>query len=172
VPIRVSRFTTSDYHLGYISPRTTVESLAHGSRLTSHPGVISPSGSCSSLITSIFFSHHHTHGPVPRSLSDLLLYTIAIDTKGLKKGTELDQRAVETLFPHSQYADQDHRKVMKRLSKELKKAKKDLDGLTLTQLIQWVWCRIPSTTLPSAMSRSPHVPRFITTVLNLHVSLT
>ncbi|RSH89547.1 hypothetical protein EHS25_002098 [Saitozyma podzolica] len=110
-----------------------------GVNKSADPRVIAQSGSCSSLITSIFFSHHHTHGPVPRSLSDLLLYTIAIDTKGLKKGTELDQRAVETLFPHSQYADQDHWKVMKRLSKELKKAKKDLDGLTLTQLIQRDW---------------------------------
>jgi inorganic pyrophosphatase/exopolyphosphatase len=136
VPIRVRRLppptTTSDESC----PVTTTDSRKCRSVLTSVIGVIAPSGSCSSLITSIFFSHHHTHGPVPRSLSDLLLYTIAIDTKGLKKGTELDQRAVETLFPHSQYADQDHWKVMKRLSKELKKAKKDLDGLTLTQLIQ------------------------------------
>jgi inorganic pyrophosphatase/exopolyphosphatase len=135
VPIRVRRLppptTTSDESC----PVTTTDSRKCRSVLTSVIGVIAPSGSCSSLITSIFFSHH-THGPVPRSLSDLLLYTIAIDTKGLKKGTELDQRAVETLFPHSQYADQDHWKVMKRLSKELKKAKKDLDGLTLTQLIQ------------------------------------
>ena len=73
---------------------------------------------------------------MPRSLADLMLYTIAIDTKGLKSGTKYDIDAAKKLFPLSHYSEEKFGSTMKSLGKELKTAKKDLDHLTLTQLIQ------------------------------------
>lgn len=104
-------------------------------------GVIQPAGSCSSHITSLVLSHKHSHGPVPRSLGDLLLYTIALDTKGLKgsKGLEVDKKAAAAILPHSHYSEEELDETMKDLGKELKRAKNDLGGLTLTQLIQRDW---------------------------------
>lgn len=83
-------------------------------------------------------SHKHTHGPVPRSLGDLVLYTIAIDTKGLQKGSLIDYASAEAVFSHSHYSEEEFIPTMAELGKELKKAKKDLDHLTVKQLIQYV----------------------------------
>lgn len=104
-------------------------------------GLIQPAGSGSSLVSSILLSHKHSHGPVPRSLADLLLYAIAIDTKGLKSGLAVDVASAEALFPHSHYAEDkdEFKKVMKDIGKEMKKAKKALDHLTVWELIQRDW---------------------------------
>jgi len=110
-----------------------------GVNTSADPRLIQPAGSCSSLVTTLVLNHKHTHGPIPRSLGDLILYTIAIDTKGLKKGQPVDIASAEAIIPHSHYSEEDLMETMKDLGKELKKAKKDLDGLTLKQLIQRDW---------------------------------
>lgn len=99
--------------------------------------MIDEAGSASSLITSIILDHRHSHGPLPRSLSDLILSSIAIDTDGLKKGRPVDHTAAEAIFRYSHSPEEeDFRKFMKGLGKELKKAKKALDHLNVWQLIQ------------------------------------
>jgi len=110
-----------------------------GVNLTANPRLIEPSGSCSSLITSLVLSHKHSHGPVPRSLGDLILSAIAIDTKGLKKGQAIDRLSAEAIFPHSHSSEEDFEETMKDLGKRMKKAKKDLGHLNVTQLIQRDW---------------------------------
>ncbi|CAD6581269.1 MAG: hypothetical protein CYPHOPRED_001536 [Cyphobasidiales sp. Tagirdzhanova-0007] len=110
-----------------------------GTNLTASPRLIEPAGSCSSLVTSLILGHKHSHGPIPRSLGDLILYAIAIDTKGLKKGLAIDRASAEAIFPHSHYSEEDFQETLKDLAKVMKKAKNDLDDLTLTQLIQRDW---------------------------------
>lgn len=100
-------------------------------------GLIDTAGSTSSLVTSLILDHRHSHGPLPRSLGDLILSTIAIDTDGLKKGRPVDHTAAEAIFRFSHSAEEeDFRGFMKDLGKELKKSKKALDHLSVWQLIQ------------------------------------
>jgi exopolyphosphatase len=97
-------------------------------------GLIDEAGSASSLVTSIILDHRHSHGPLPRSLGDLILSSIAIDTKGLEKARPVDHTAAEAIFRFSHSAEEeDFRGFMKQLGKDLKK---DLDHLTVWQLIQ------------------------------------
>jgi exopolyphosphatase len=95
-------------------------------------------------VTSLILAHKHTHGPLPRSLGDLILSSIAIDTDGLKKAKPVDYVAAEAILRYSHSAEEDLVETMKELGKTLKKAKKDLDHLSVWQLIQYVqiyiWC--------------------------------
>lgn len=100
--------------------------------------MIQAAGSCASLVTSLILGHKHSHGPVPRSLGDLILYTIALDTKGLKKGLEPDQASAKAIFMQSHYSEEDFEETLRDLGKEMKAAKKDLGALSLKQLIQRV----------------------------------
>ncbi|BGP24937.1 exopolyphosphatase [Rhodotorula toruloides] len=78
-----------------------------GRHLDASPRLISPVGSCSSLVTSHFASSSNFSLPTP--LADLLLSAIMIDTR-LKptseggKATETDVSAVSTLLPFSSFS--------------------------------------------------------------------
>ncbi|BGP02310.1 putative Exopolyphosphatase [Rhodotorula toruloides ATCC 204091] len=78
-----------------------------GRHLDASPRLISPVGSCSSLVTSHFASSPNFSVPTP--LADLLLSAIMIDTR-LKptseggKATETDVSAVNTLLPFSSFS--------------------------------------------------------------------
>lgn len=63
-----------------------------------------PTGSCSSLVTSLLTQH--TPDSIPSELATLLISAILIDTNGLKPGGKAepqDREAVSYLLPHSQF---------------------------------------------------------------------
>lgn len=48
----------------------------------------------------------------------------------------VDRLSAEAMFPHSHYSEEDFLETMEELGKKMKKAKKDLGHLNVTQLIQ------------------------------------
>lgn len=76
---------------------------------------------------------------LPHELLELILSAIAIDAKGLKEGTKEDRRTAERVLARSRWHKEDLKDVMKDLKKELKHAKKDLDDLSVRDLLRRDW---------------------------------
>lgn len=76
---------------------------------------------------------------MPHELLELILSAIAIDAGGLKSATQADRETAERVFRRSNWRDLDLDNKMASLEKELKKAKKDLDDLSLRDLLRRDW---------------------------------
>lgn len=116
--------------------------------LHASPRLIQLSASCSSLVAKLILDHdeqrskhHNFHGPVPRELVDLLLRTIALDSDGLrrlKKGDQ-DRESASRLLGRSTWKGMNLKDVMQDLDEEMGKAKKDLAGLSVRDLMRRDW---------------------------------
>ncbi|GAA5901535.1 hypothetical protein JCM5296_006806 [Sporobolomyces johnsonii] len=146
--------------------------LANG---TANPRVVSPSGSCSSLVTKFLFDNvpgadkekdepsegdgqvgQMMHGPIPTELVELLLRTIAIDTDGLrgKSSQPIDMESALRLFPRSSWKRRELKEVMKVLDKDLTASRKALDSLDLRSLLRRDW---KGDAIPTKSSKYPHL---------------
>ena len=112
--------------------------------LHADPRIIEPSSSASSIVARQIFrqrdsaEHQKDLLPLPRDLVDLLLRTMAMDTKGYKKKkrTPAELEAMHRLWPLSSWAGEKQRRRMKSLYKELAAAEADLNGLSTRDLLR------------------------------------
>lgn len=83
------------------------------------------------------FSEYH----LPHELLELLLSAIAIDSKGLqsKSATPTDKFVSSRLFRRSNWSDDSLYEKMAQVADVLKDAKKDLDGLSVRDLLRRDW---------------------------------
>ena len=76
---------------------------------------------------------------MPHELLELVLSAIAIDSKGLKSGTDEDRRTAGRLLRRSNWRKSDLDDKMQALDEELSEAKKDLDDLGVRDLLRRDW---------------------------------
>lgn len=76
---------------------------------------------------------------VPHELLELILAAIAIDSGGLRDAAEEDRRVSERILKRSNWRGQDLDETMEDLGDELRAAKKDLDDLTVRDLLRRDW---------------------------------
>jgi exopolyphosphatase len=73
---------------------------------------------------------------MPHELLELILGAIAIDSKGLEEGTDEDVKTAHRIFERSNWRDRKFDHQIEKLTKELKDAKKDLDAMTVRDLLR------------------------------------
>ncbi|KAI5361163.1 Putative DDH domain, DHHA2 domain, DHHA2 domain superfamily, DHH phosphoesterase superfamily [Septoria linicola] len=73
---------------------------------------------------------------MPHELLELILGAIAIDSKGLEQATEEDRKTAQRVLERSNWHKRDLDDKMQKLAEELKDAKKDLDDLTVRDLLR------------------------------------
>jgi exopolyphosphatase len=76
---------------------------------------------------------------LPHELLELMLSAIAIDSGGLEDATETDKVVSQRILERSRWSHRDLEDCMADLGEELKDAKKDLDGLTVRDLLRRDW---------------------------------
>ena len=76
---------------------------------------------------------------LPHELLELILGAIAIDAKGLEEATDEDRTTAERILARSRWHKDDIEDVMDDLADELKSAKKDLDNLSVRDLLRRDW---------------------------------
>jgi exopolyphosphatase len=76
---------------------------------------------------------------MPHELLELILSAIAIDSGGLEDGTVADVKTSERVIKRSRWSDRDVDDAMGKLNDQLKKAKKDLDDLSVRDLLRRDW---------------------------------
>lgn len=78
---------------------------------------------------------------MPHELLELVLSAIAIDSGGLTSSatTDADVKTSERILKRSKWSKEHVEDVMEELAEELKDAKKDLDGLSLRDLLRRDW---------------------------------
>lgn len=76
---------------------------------------------------------------LPHELLELILSAIAIDAKGLEEATKADHHTAKRVLKRSRWHKKDLDDVMEDLEDELKKAKKDLDDLSVRDLLRRDW---------------------------------
>lgn len=110
------------------------------------PRIIKMVGSTSSLVTlemkrrrdeASKDKEKHKWDPIPTELADLLLHTIAIDTKAKKKKlVDEEKAAVEYLWPISSYKDKKMKKQLKKIYHHMKDAQDDLGSLSVRDFLR------------------------------------
>jgi exopolyphosphatase len=110
------------------------------------PRVIKMVGSCSSLVTLEMRRQREEAQkaskakitPLPEELADLLLHTIAIDTKGAKKKKleAEDKEALEWLWPASSWRSEKYEHRMKKIYQHMLAAQDDLSSLSIRDLLR------------------------------------
>lgn len=76
---------------------------------------------------------------MPHELLELVLSAIAIDSGGLADGTKEDRKTAQRILDRSNWRNKKLDKQMEKLDSELSDAKKDLDDLTLRDLLRRDW---------------------------------
>ena len=76
---------------------------------------------------------------LPHELLELMLSAIAIDSGGLKDATETDRKVSERILKLSRWNHRDLDDCMEEVDDELSSAKKDLDGLSVRDLLRRDW---------------------------------
>ncbi|EME38190.1 hypothetical protein DOTSEDRAFT_181967 [Dothistroma septosporum NZE10] len=76
---------------------------------------------------------------LPHELLEMMLSAIAIDAGGLEDATDADKDISQRVLDLSRWNKRDLDKQMEKLDDELKKAKKDLDDLTVRDLLRRDW---------------------------------
>jgi exopolyphosphatase len=125
MPPQVSQFALVDHnvlHTRYASSTARVVAVIDHHedegqyKDTADPRIVEPAGSCSSLVARLYQSSPNLS--IPPGLSTLLLSSILIDTKGLKRGgkaLDVDREAAAFLIPQSPVA---HNEEVSTLSDE------------------------------------------------------
>lgn len=73
---------------------------------------------------------------MPHELLELILGAITIDSKGLEEATKEDIKTAKRVLKRSNWHKRDLEDQMQSLNDELKEAKKDLDGLSVRDLLR------------------------------------
>ena len=113
-----------------------------GQHLDASPRIIEMTASCSSLVALevLKYKHHNWHGKhLASELADLVLSVIAIDSDAFRKGNEKDVRAARKMLPLSSWSGYKLRVVMAKLDKLMSRARKDLQGLSVRDLLRRDW---------------------------------
>lgn len=76
---------------------------------------------------------------LPHELLELILEAIAIDSSGLAEATDEDKKTAERVFERSNWHKHSLKTKMADVADELKDAKKDLDDLTVRDLLRRDW---------------------------------
>lgn len=76
---------------------------------------------------------------LPHELLELMLSAIAIDSGGLEDATETDKVVSQRILERSRWSHRDLGDCMEKLGGELKDAKKDLDALSVRDLLRRDW---------------------------------
>lgn len=76
---------------------------------------------------------------VPHEILELILDAIALDSAGLRKGTPEDKFTAKRLLKRSNFKDQKLLEVMDRLGSDMSTAKKDLEDLSVRDLLRRDW---------------------------------
>jgi exopolyphosphatase len=76
---------------------------------------------------------------MPHELLEIILSAIAIDSKGLEDGTDADVQTAKRVLERSRWSHRDLHDAMEDLADSLKKAKKDLDHLSVRDLLRRDW---------------------------------
>jgi len=76
---------------------------------------------------------------MPHELLELILSAIAIDSSGLEEGTDADVKTSERVIKRSRWSDREVHDAMESLADKLKDAKKDLDDLSVRDLLRRDW---------------------------------
>lgn len=76
---------------------------------------------------------------LPHELLELILGAIAIDAKGLEEATKEDKHTAKRVLKRSRWHKKDLDDIMEDLEDELKDAKKDLDDLSVRDLLRRDW---------------------------------
>lgn len=113
-----------------------------GANKTAEPRIFEKVASCTTIVARQMLDEleklpQEYH--MPHELLELILGAIAIDSKGLEDGTEADIALSQRILDRSNWADADLEDKMEDLAKDLKKAKKDLDDLSVRDLLRRDW---------------------------------
>lgn len=109
------------------------------------PRVIGQTASCSTLVVDHILRegrlHQNALADYPRELIELLMKTIAIDSKGLRhrSSTDLDHAIAKELHAYSSWSDRRTRTTMRTLYKGVSAAKQALEALTVRDLLRRDW---------------------------------
>lgn len=76
---------------------------------------------------------------LPHELLELILSAIAIDAKGLEEATEVDRKIAKRVLKRSNWRKRHFEERMEELDDELSSAKKDIDDLSLRDLLRRDW---------------------------------
>lgn len=105
-------------------------------------GIFEKVASCTSLVARQMFDEleklpEEYH--LPHELLELILSAIAIDSDGLKQATDEDRKISKRVLERSNWRNRDLDEQMADLEDELKAAKKDIDHLSLRDLLRRDW---------------------------------
>lgn len=106
------------------------------------PRVFETVASCTTLVARQMLDELEeldTEYHLPHELLELILSAIAIDSKGLDSATKEDRKVSKRVLARSNWREQNLDDRMQSLNRELKEAKKDLDGLGLRDLLRRDW---------------------------------
>ncbi|KAF1975818.1 hypothetical protein BU23DRAFT_552307 [Bimuria novae-zelandiae CBS 107.79] len=106
------------------------------------PRVFEKVASCTSLVARQMFDEFEKlpgEYHLPHELLELILSAIAIDSGGLEDGTQTDIDISKRVLERSRWADKDLYKQMEKVDEWLSDAKKDLDGLSVRDLLRRDW---------------------------------
>jgi len=109
-----------------------------GSYPDANPRIVKMTASCSTLSASVLFDSY-TYKKMPMHLADLLFSVIALDSDAFSKGPvdlDLDRDISRKLLPMTTWKGQKLEKAARKISKSLKKARKDLDKLSIRDLLR------------------------------------
>lgn len=106
------------------------------------PRVFEKVASCTTLVARQMFNEFHAlpeEYHLPHELLELILSAIAIDSGGLADATPADLHTAARVFERSQWASRDLHKQMTAVDGWLSDAKKDLDALSVRDLLRRDW---------------------------------
>lgn len=107
-----------------------------------HPRIFEATASCTTIVAREMLNELEAlpkEYHMPHEVVELILDAIALDSDGLSKGTIEDDFVAKRLLKRSNWRDQKLLTVMNRLDEEMSKAKKDLDGLSVRDLLRRDW---------------------------------
>lgn len=112
--------------------------------LDASPRLIAPSASCASLVAKTILDEQEkgklgtAHDELPKELADLLLRTIALDSRGLRKRKRqpIDVESSARVLPMRSWYGNELGTVMQGFARELKATKKALGELDVRDLLR------------------------------------
>jgi exopolyphosphatase len=110
--------------------------------LDAKPRIFEATASCTSIVAREMLNEleqleEEYH--MPHEVVELILDAIALDSDGLKKATPEDRFVSERLLERSNWKSEKLLSVMERLDEEMSSAKKDLDHLSIRDLLRRDW---------------------------------
>lgn len=106
------------------------------------PRVFEKVASCTSLVARQMFDEFEKlpeEYHLPHELLELILSAISIDSGGLEDATKTDIAISKRVLERSRWADRDLTEQMEKVDAELTAAKKDLDSLSVRDLLRRDW---------------------------------